>query len=178
MQLAGVSDLVKPTLMLYHSERGVLYCRFEGDFLTGLSVGENRFKDISDYNTSQSFKEELDQYFEGRLSEFRQRIKFTEGTEFHKRVWSCVKTVGYGQLVSYKDIAEKLNTKGYQAVGCAIAKNPILIVVPCHRVVGLNGSLKGFSAGIELKSWLINHEHRHSGVRAHQLLSDDLRLTL
>ncbi len=147
--------------MLYNSVIGRIYCRIQGDCLTGISIGRNIYEDIKDTITLQSLKRELDDYFSGRLFEFKQRTLFVEGTDFQKSVWSLLPKIKYGETVSYKDIAVQIGLEGgYQAVGSAIGKNPIPIVVPCHRVVGSDGLLKGFSAGLPVKRWLLNHERR------------------
>jgi len=101
-----------------------------------------------------------------QLKEYLNRIRkeFTvpldlEGTEFQKKVWQALQTVGYGKMVSYKTIAEAVgNPKAVRAVGAANGKNPIAIIVPCHRIIGSDGSLTGYGSGIWRKEWLLHHE--------------------
>ena len=82
------------------------------------------------------------------------------GTPFQKQVWETLRQIPYGKTVSYAYIAEQIGKPGaVRAVGQAIGKNPCLIVIPCHRVLGKNGSLTGFSAGPELKKMLLRHEN-------------------
>lgn len=80
------------------------------------------------------------------------------GTEFEKSVWRLLLDIPYGETRTYKDIASELSLRSYQAIGHAIGKNPILIIVPCHRVIGSDGSLKGYSAGLDRKRSLLELE--------------------
>jgi methylated-DNA-[protein]-cysteine S-methyltransferase len=84
-------------------------------------------------------------------------IRFLGGTSFQVGVWRALQTIPYGETRTYKQVAHMAGTKGYRAVGAACGKNPIEIVVPCHRVVGSN-SLGGYSAGINVKVFLLEHE--------------------
>jgi len=103
-------------------------------------------------------KRELDEYFKGR----RKRFSFPtqlKGTEFQKRVWEELLNISYGEVVSYKDVARKIgNEKGVRAVANAIGKNKLVIIVPCHRVIGINKSLTGFRLGIDKKQYLLDLE--------------------
>jgi methylated-DNA-[protein]-cysteine S-methyltransferase len=82
-----------------------------------------------------------------------------EGTEFEQRVWDALRTIPYGATTSYGEIARRLgDAHNARAVGTANGKNPIPIIVPCHRVIGTNGDLTGFGGGIERKRWLLAHE--------------------
>ena len=104
---------------------------------------------------------QLDEYFKGG------RVKFEldcvlEGTEFQKSVWNALSEIPYGSLVSYKDVADSINSpKACRAVGNANNKNKIGIVIPCHRVIGANQSLTGYVGGLDRKQWLIDHERKH-----------------
>lgn len=101
---------------------------------------------------------QLDEYFEGKRKNFDLNIVM-EGTDFQRRVWNALRTVEYGRTASYKDIAEQIgNVKAVRAVGMTNSKNPISIVVPCHRVIGSNGKLTGYAGGLWRKEWLLNHE--------------------
>ena len=112
---------------------------------------------------------QLDEYFSGVRSIFD--IAFDpKGTDFQQQVWACLSTIPYGKTASYGDIAKMVGKpKGAQAVGGANGRNPLTIVVPCHRVVGGNGALTGYAGGIERKLWLLNHE----GISANQLKHPD-----
>ena len=97
-------------------------------------------------------------YFSKKRKSFDIPIKL-EGTEFQKRVWDALIQIPYGKTCTYKDIAEKIgNPKACRAVGGANNKNPIMIIVPCHRVIGKNGDLVGYAGGIEVKQKLLDLE--------------------
>jgi len=101
---------------------------------------------------------QLREYFAGERRSFDLPLSPT-GTEFQKNVWAALKAIPYGKLRSYRDIAESLdNPKAVRAVGAANGRNPIPIVVPCHRVIGSDGSLTGFAGGLEAKKVLLKLE--------------------
>ncbi len=107
-------------------------------------------------------KKQLDEYFQGNRKSFNVEICFNKGTEFQIRVWNALKEIPYGTTVSYKDIAEKIgNPKAVRAVGGANNKNPISIIVPCHRVIGKNGKLIGYGGGIDKKEFLLKLERNN-----------------
>lgn len=106
---------------------------------------------------------QFDEYFRGERREFSLRLE-PAGTGFQKTVWNQLGTIPYGQMVSYLDIARQVgNEKAVRAVGAANGQNPIVIIVPCHRVVGSNGQLTGYGGGLWRKAWLLNHEKKFSG---------------
>ncbi len=106
--------------------------------------------------------QQLDQYFKGKRKEFSLRL-LAQGTDFQKRAWEELRKIPYGQTISYSEQARRLgNQKACRAVGGANGKNPISIVIPCHRVVGKDSSLTGFGAGLWRKEWLLNHEKRYT----------------
>ena len=101
---------------------------------------------------------QIKEYFDGKRKHFDLRISL-EGTDFQKRVWNELMAIPYGEIVSYKNIAERIgNPKASRAVGNANNKNKLLIIIPCHRVIGSNGSLNGYNAGLQRKEHLIRHE--------------------
>ncbi len=101
---------------------------------------------------------ELDEYFSGKRKTFDIPISFN-GTEFQKKVWNALLEIPYGETRSYKDIAEHIgNPKACRAVGMANHNNPISIIVPCHRVIGKNGSLTGYAGGLDMKNYLLQLE--------------------
>lgn len=100
-------------------------------------------------------KLELDEFFAGKRKTFDLPLA-PEGTAFQKRVWDALLEIPYGETRTYKDIATAVDSpKGFRAVGMANNKNPIAIIVPCHRVIGSNGKLVGYAAGTEIKTWLL-----------------------
>ncbi len=101
---------------------------------------------------------ELDEYFAGQRREFSVPLA-PQGTAFQKRAWQALVQIPYGETRSYLQQAQMLgNPKAVRAVGAANGKNPILILIPCHRVIGSNGKLVGFSSGIEKKKYLLELE--------------------
>lgn len=102
---------------------------------------------------------QLDLYFSGKLKAFSVNIK-PEGTEFMQKVWKELCNIPYGKTVSYKYIAEQIgNVKAVRAVGAANGKNPIPIIIPCHRVIGNNNKLVGYRGGLEIKEKLLKSEN-------------------
>jgi methylated-DNA-[protein]-cysteine S-methyltransferase len=96
----------------------------------------------------------------GQRKTFELTLAF-EGTEFQKKVWTALCSIPYGQTISYKELAERIgNPKAVRAVGAANGANPIPIIVPCHRVIGSDGSLTGFGGGLPLKKRLLELESR------------------
>jgi len=103
---------------------------------------------------------QLEEYFAGTRREFDLPLD-PAGTDFQRSAWMVLRTIPYGQTISYGQQAEQLGDPNKaRAVGAANGKNPLSIVVPCHRVVGSNGHLTGFAAGIDVKSWLLDHERQ------------------
>jgi methylated-DNA-[protein]-cysteine S-methyltransferase len=101
---------------------------------------------------------QLAAYFDGRLTEFDLPLS-PKGTPFQLDVWAALRTIPYGTTCSYSDIARKIGrADAVRAVGAANGQNPIPIVIPCHRVIGANGSLTGFGGGLPMKKWLLAHE--------------------
>ena len=142
---------------------GVLTIAEEGGFITNIAFGERNFDGIMGENAviSQA-KAQLEEYFAGARREFDLPLDM-RGTDFQKRVWSALLTVPYGRTATYKDVAIKAGSpKGARAVGMANNKNPIVIVVPCHRIVGADGSLVGFAGGIDTKRFLLELEKKNT----------------
>lgn len=100
----------------------------------------------------------LDGYFKGKAAAMPPMNP--KGTEFQRRVWQALCAIPFGETRSYGQIAAVVGCASARAVGGAVGKNPVLIMIPCHRVIGADGSLTGFSAGIEHKIQLLNHEKR------------------
>lgn len=103
---------------------------------------------------------QLQQYFAGTLTQFSLPLT-ASGTVFQQQVWQALCRLPFGQTCSYADIARAIaNPKAVRAVGAANGKNPIAIVVPCHRVIGANGTLTGYAGGLDNKAWLLAHEQK------------------
>lgn len=105
---------------------------------------------------------QLDEYFQRKRTTFSLPFKLT-GTPFQLAVWKELQNIPYGQTTSYKEIAQKINKpKAYRAVGMANNKNPLPIIIPCHRVIGSNGKLIGYAGGLKLKNYLLELEKSHT----------------
>jgi len=103
---------------------------------------------------------QLDEYFSGKLTDFDLSLK-PRGTKFQLQVWQALLKIPYGETVSYRAIAENIDQpKAVRAVGNANGRNPIPIIIPCHRVIGKDGSLTGFGGGLPVKSFLLDLENR------------------
>ena len=156
----------------YVSKIGLLYLVSDGESLCGCYLENQKYfpNDIDDYQFNEElnvFVESiawLEKYFNGENPSIDEIPLNFIGTEFRKTVWEVLKEICYGELVTYKHIAEKiaktkdLETMSAQAVGGAVGHNPLLIFIPCHRVIGADGSLTGYAAGLENKRFLLNLE--------------------
>lgn len=142
----------------------------DGEHLTGvhmdadLSLGKLRGEWRQDPVPLQAAADQLRAYFAGELETFDLPMK-AAGTTFQKTVWRALCDIPFGETVSYKDIAERIGLpKAVRAVGLANGRNPIAVVVPCHRVIGANGKLTGYGGGLPRKQWLLTHENRQGGL--------------
>jgi methylated-DNA-[protein]-cysteine S-methyltransferase len=110
-------------------------------------------------------REQLDAYFAGELDAFDVPLAL-HGTAFQLRVWEELLRIPFGETISYSELARRLgDPKLVRAVGTANGRNPVSIIVPCHRVIGADGSLVGYGGGLERKQWLLEHEAVASGRR-------------
>jgi len=105
-------------------------------------------------------KKELREYFENGREEFTQKLGFMKGTEFERSVWLALRGVPYGETRTYKWLAETVGKPGAsRAVGQALSRNPIPILLPCHRIIESDGSIGGYSAGVDIKRRLLEIEY-------------------
>ena len=147
------------------SPLGDLLLTSDGSSLTGLFMLDRvdmaeRDGWIQDDNATpfEETKRQLAAYFSGELTEFGLPMELT-GTDFQKRVWESLKSIPYGTTISYGEQAKRIgNPNASRAVGLANGKNPISIIVPCHRVIGSNGKLVGYGGGLSRKENLLNFE--------------------
>lgn len=101
---------------------------------------------------------QLQEYFEGKRHNFDLKLN-PEGTPFQQKVWEMLATLPYGKTISYLDLSRKLgDPNAIRAVASANGKNPLWVIIPCHRVVGSDGSLTGYAGGLHRKKWLLDHE--------------------
>lgn len=133
------------------NSEGVSSILFKDD--DSLAISENIPKELNDVVT------QLQEYFEGKRSTFNMKIS-PKGTDFQKRVWNELLNIPFGKTLNYQQIANKLgDPKVIRAAASANGKNPISIIIPCHRVIGSDGSLTGYAGGLHRKKWLLEHEN-------------------
>ena len=144
----------------YETDLGKIGIAENGHAITHIYYGEIDLENLSFIETPLIKKayEELCEYLEGKRKEFDLPLELN-GTEFQKKVWNALREIPYGKTCSYKEIAEKIgNPKACRAVGLANNRNPISIIVPCHRVIGANGKLVGYGGGLNIKEKLLELE--------------------
>ena len=150
----------------YDSPLGPLALTSDGTSLIGLRFLENlehldnleSLENLAIFNATRRW---LDFYFSGRQSDFLPPISL-RGTDFQRRVWQALLNIPYGETTTYGDLARRIGCRSAQAIGQAVGKNPIAIIVPCHRVVGSDGSLTGYAYGLEHKQYLLQLEMKQS----------------
>lgn len=139
---------------------GKLWLAEENGLITQLGFG--RISDAEERETAilKRASLQLSEYFEGKRCDFDLPL-YPRGTAFQKSVWSALCCVPYGETRSYKDIAIAVGKpKGFRAVGMANNRNPIAVLIPCHRIVGADGSLTGYAGGLEVKHKLLELEQK------------------
>jgi methylated-DNA-[protein]-cysteine S-methyltransferase len=126
-----------------------------------LHYGHNGFT-LEPANNPFGLSDVMKRYFAGELAALNELPVRTAGTPFQREVWRALREIPHGTTVSYGKLAEQIGRpKAVRAVGLANGSNPIGVVVPCHRVIGSNGSLTGYGGGIERKRWLLEHENKN-----------------
>lgn len=150
---------------VYNSPVGALWLTSDGNSLTGLWMWE--IENTQQNETLPVFQDTfrwLDAYFQSKNPSVDTLPLSPAGTEFQRLVWEILLKIPFGQTRSYADIAEKIAGRmgkekmSAQAVGGAVGRNPISIIIPCHRVIGASGSLTGYAGGLDKKEWLLRHE--------------------
>ena len=136
---------------------------------TKISGDENGIASISILNSEEKITDiisieledcvhQLNEYFDGKRTQFDLKLN-PEGTDFQKKVWHGLQTIPYGKTCSYLELSQQLgDVKAIRAVANANGRNPLWIVVPCHRVIGSDGGLTGYAGGLYRKQWLLEHE--------------------
>ncbi len=137
--------------------------------ITKISGDENGIASVTVLNTDEKISDiipeeledcvlQLQEYFKGERQEFSLKLN-PQGTEFQQRVWVGLQTIPYGKTTSYLELSKQLgDVKAIRAVANANGKNPLWIIIPCHRVIGSDGSLTGYAGGLHRKKWLLEHE--------------------
>jgi O-6-methylguanine DNA methyltransferase len=158
--MTSVREKLSASYDLYESPLGKLYLVFTGRALTGLSFKKPSKIPCKMGSAPKKFVGELERYFHGSDKGFRQKSEFLTGTEFEKRVWMTLNDIPFGETRTYKWMAEKVGSPGAaRAVGQALSKNPIPVVIPCHRVIESDGSMGGYSSGVKTKVRLLEMEY-------------------
>lgn len=172
-------ELVFPALFRYNrimiyrdyfqSPLGKMSLLADDDCLVGVYFEGQRYfekgfekQEILNHETAilRETKTYLQSYFSGKkVSPHHLPIKLT-GTDFQKKVWTELADISYGEVTTYSDLARAVDCRSAQAIGNAVGKNPMAILIPCHRVLAADGRLRGYAAGLEKKSWLLKHEER------------------
>jgi len=152
--------------VIVDSPIGRLLLRTDGGSLTGLYMdvpgrpirGMNDWQEDPTAGPLPEAVRQLEEYFAGKRRDFDLPLHL-DGTEFQQRVWRVLTEIPYGETWSYGDLAKRIgNPNASRAVGLANGRNPVSIVVPCHRVIGADGSLTGYGGGLQRKQWLLAHE--------------------
>ncbi len=163
-----MENMKKQCVQYYDSPLGRILLAGEGEELTGLwfqdqkhyaSTLEEGYEE-RDLPVLDETKRWLDLYFRGSVIKKRPAIRL-KGTAFQIRVWEELLKIGPGQTLSYKELGERIyggKPFSAQAIGMAVGRNPISIIVPCHRVLGADGSLRGYAGGLDRKRWLLDME--------------------
>jgi methylated-DNA-[protein]-cysteine S-methyltransferase len=156
------------TLLSYKSPLGLIILQATRDALVRVDFADKTYteRNITTKPTRilRYALQELTDYFIGTRHEFTVPLapNITGGTPFQQQVWDALEAIPYGKMVTYADIAQAIGApKAVRAVGQAIHRNPLGIIIPCHRVIGKNGTLTGYAAGLSRKQWLLTHEQQH-----------------
>ena len=142
----------------YNSPIGTIRIQYSDIGLSALTFEKSESNPSGKFPELDECRKQLDEYFAGKRREFNIPLDLN-GTDFQKSVWNELLKIRFGQTISYSLLARKLgNLKAIRAVANANAKNPVSIIVPCHRVTGTGGNLTGYAGGLWRKKWLLDHE--------------------
>ncbi|HET8753587.1 MAG TPA: methylated-DNA--[protein]-cysteine S-methyltransferase [Salinimicrobium sp.] len=141
------------------SPLGTTIIEGDGNGISKMSFSEEIFEAEEIPGELEAAAIQLQEYFEGKRKEFSLKLN-PVGTDFQKKVWRELQKIPFGKTISYYELAEKLgDVKAIRAVAAANGKNPLWLLVPCHRVIGSDGSLTGYAGGLWRKKWLLDHEN-------------------
>lgn len=167
---------------LFDSPVGEIYIQGDGEFVTGLYMPRHkhwRGPDPAWRQADASFatvREQLAEYFAGERKQFDAPLRLA-GTPFQQQVWRELTRIPFGQTISYAQLAQRIGRPtATRAVGHANGRNPISIIVPCHRVIGATGELTGYGGGLDKKEWLLEWERRGVGVNAETAITESSTL--
>lgn len=158
---------------IFDSPLGEMRLCSDGTYLTAVTFAGQKYQDKhipaeaihGTHSVLEQTKLWLTQYFEGRIPAFLPPMN-PDGAVFQKQVWELLLQIPYGETITYGELAKKLGCKSAQAVGGAVGRNPISILIPCHRVLGAGGSLTGYAGGVEKKAMLLQIEKDHPERRS------------
>lgn len=160
--------VMSPEIIYYRCPLGTLRITGEQDAVTEIHFLDPGNEEVTELLTQpvpdilRKCIQQLDKYFSGDITVFDLPLS-QNGTSFQKRVWNALCDIPYGRTISYMDLSKKLgDPKAIRAVGTANGKNNIAIVVPCHRVIGSDGSLVGYAGELWRKQWLLHHEAKYA----------------
>ena len=149
----------------FKSPLGFLILKSNGESVTEISFAENEIQEQHSCEVLESCKAQLDDYFSGKSLVFDLPLA-AEGTEFQQKVWAELLKIPYGETITYMDLAVRLgDPKCIRAAGTANGKNPIAIIIPCHRVIGAGNKLTGYAGGIWRKKLLLELEMKHNPTK-------------
>ena len=153
------------SIAYYKTPVGIARITEENDFISSISIlDEEHVIEVVEVPALKKAIEQLDEYFAGERKSFDLPIK-QSGTDFQQLVWDQLLKIDYGTTISYLQQSKLMNNPlGIRAIAAANGKNNLWVVVPCHRVIGSNGSLTGYAGGLWRKKWLLEHEARVLGV--------------
>lgn len=160
----------------FHPEEQQYFCKIETPLgeMTATSYGQaisglwfsgqkhypkylDQYIELDDLATFKELRLAMTRYFNGDLFEFEIAVE-PKGTAFQKEVWRVLRDIKFGQIVTYSEIAKLVGVNSARAAANAISRNPISIIIPCHRVIGKDGSLTGYAGGLEKKAAMLEHE--------------------
>ena len=158
MKRVGYYDSVLGRMLMIAEEEAICGLYFEGQRYYPQDLNECVKEDDDTLNSCRRW---LDEFFSGKEPSFIPKLQLS-GTAFQKKVYETLLKIPYGKTISYKRLGEMMALQSYscQAIGSAVGHNPISLIVPCHRVIGADGSLKGYAGGIERKRYLVEMERR------------------
>lgn len=150
------------SMTLIGSDRGLRAVWFEGQAHRDQTLEDRAV--LQDHPILQQATALLAAYFRGEKPSFSSLSLDLSGTDFQVKVWQLLQGISYGETSSYGQLADQLGLAAAQAVGGAVGRNPLSIIIPCHRVLGSKGQLIGYAGGLERKLWLLQHEKAISEV--------------
>jgi len=149
----------------FSSPPGLLVLKSDGQSITGISFSESDIQEQNSCEVLAKCKEQLENYFSGKIVAFDLPLH-PEGTEFQQKVWAALLKIPYGETITYLELAVKLgDPKAVRAVGTANGRNPIAVLIPCHRVIGAGNKLTGYAGGIWRKKILLELEMKHNPTK-------------